>query len=377
MRPSQSPTLLSLLAVILSSTHSTHATPYQKPAPRALNLEETLQRRQCANPCGWSGQLCCESSQSCFTNSLGQAECGSSSSGSGSGVQQDNVNNDNGQWQMFTTTYTTGYQTTVTSTGSTLVGGAATPAVQQVAPSVTSIPCNTEMGESPCGSCCCAAAQMCVTPGTCGVSGANDFSSSYLLSVMSTASNSAFIRPTSQAVTSVTGSPTMTTAFQTPAPTGSTAPGTAGMAATTTNNGLSGGAIAGIVIGVLLAILLLLCICACFCFKSIWDGFLALLGLGRRKKRRTVVEERFESSHRRSGGAGAGRRWFGVGPARVERVEKKKESGIGGWTAVGATLAALAVFLGLKRRRDRRDEKSDVSYSSGSYTYSSDYSASE
>ena len=42
---------------------------------------------------------------------------------------------------------------------------------------------------------------------------------------------------------------------------------------------------------------------------------------------------------------------------------------------VGAGLAGLAILLGLKRRRDRKDEKS--SYTGSSYTYSDYTSESE
>jgi glycine/D-amino acid oxidase-like deaminating enzyme len=67
------------------------------------------------------------------------------------------------------------------------------------------------------------------------------------------------------------------------------------------------------------------------------------------------------------------RRWFGTyGPARPPRQEKRS----GWWTGLltaGGFLAALAVLLGLKRRRDRREEKS--SYGSESYYTYSEYTS--
>ena len=88
---------------------------------------------------------------------------------------------------------------------------------------------------------------------------------------------SAYIRPTSFGIETITsiGSPTTTVPFLPPTTTGQAA----GMGAVATNNGLSQGAIAGIVIGVLLGILLLFLFCACCLFKGLIDGILRLIGL--------------------------------------------------------------------------------------------------
>lgn len=367
MRLSQSPpTLLSLLSIVLASTHTANAKPYPRDEIVLEAESSTLERRNCATPCGWSGQLCCGAGQSCFTDSAGQAQCGTS--GGGGSYQLSN----NGQWQLYTTTYVETDFVTRISTYSSFIGASASvvaPTLNQ-APVVTSVPCSTELNEIPCGGICCAQGQYCQWQGQCGaVAGGNgDFSSAYLSSIMNT--GSAFIRPTSNAVQTVTstGSATTTVPFSTPT---TTSGGSAsGMQATTSNNGLSGGAIAGIVIGVILGIALLLLLCACFCFKGLADGVLGLLGLGprRRKTETTFIEER----HSTHGGAGP-RHWWRTGPSRVDRP-KKSSGGLGGFAAVAAGLTGLAIALGLKRRRDRRDKSS---YGSGSsYSYS-DYTTSE
>lgn len=363
MRLSQPPTLLSLLAFVLSSTHSTQAKPFQ----RENSLSDgSLVERQVRYACGY-GSLTCDTAAACYTDANGQAQC--STSGIGGGTQQNNANN--GQWQLYTTTYTTNKLTTVTSTYSLQVS----PTAQVAAGGA----CDTSLGETFCGpnpnnggTLCCASGQQCLHQGQCGSlgAGAGDVSSAYLFSA--TATGTAFVRPTSattQTVTS-TGSATTTVAFETPSPTGSSGGTAAGMQSTTSNNGLSGGAIAGIVIGTLLAIFFLLLLCGCLCFKGVLDSFLALLGLGPKRRRResTYIEERH--SHHASGGGGGGRTWFGTRPARP--IREKKSSGVGGFGAVAGGLTALAVLLGLKRKMEKRDK---ISYTTGSSMYYSDYTS--
>ena len=95
------------------------------------------------------------------------------------------------------------------------------------------------------------------------------------------------------------------------------------------HHGLSGGAIAGIVIGVLIALLILGLICFYCCIKGLLDGCLALFGLGGRRRRRTEVEEYERRTHHSSGGGG-GRTWYGASkPSRVERRERRRDSGWG------------------------------------------------
>lgn len=367
MRLSQSPpTLLSLLSIILSSTHTANAKPYPRDELVLEADSNTFDKRSCATPCGWSGQLCCQAGQSCFTDSAGQAQCGTNGGG---GTPQVNQQVNNGQWQLYTTTYVETDLVTRTSIYSSLIGASPTvvaPTLNQ-APVATGVACSTELNEIPCGGICCAQGQYCQWQGQCGaVAGGNGgFSSVYLSSVMNT--GSAFIRPTSNGVATVTNTGSVTTTVPFSTPTAASGGSTSGMQSTTSNNGLTGGAIAGIVIGVLLGIALLLLLCACFCFKGLADGVRRLLGIGpkRRRTESTYVEER----HSTHGGGGGNRRWFGAGPSRVDRP-KKSSGGFGGFTAVAAGLTGLAIALGLKRRIDRRDKSS---YGSGSSFSYSDY----
>ncbi|KAL8838048.1 MAG: hypothetical protein Q9170_002284 [Blastenia crenularia] len=348
---SSPPTLLSLLATILTLTHTSQAKPYLR------ELHFGLEERTCANPCGSESQFCCQVSETCVTSGWPPiAQCVSGSTGSSSAPQaQANVN---GQYQLVTTTWTETDLVLRTSTYSVPIG-APTPTTQQ-ATVATPLSCSAQLGESPCNS---------ISTG--GVSG--DVSSFYYSSVTAAASGTAFVRPTSNTVQTVTstGSATTTVPFVSASATQGGA--TAGMTATTSNNGLSAGAIAGIVIGVLFGILILLFICAACCFKGLLDGILAFFGLGprRRKQETTYIEERHSHHTGAAAGASGGRTWFGAsGPSRVDRP--KKDSGLGGFTAVAAGLGTLAVLLGLKRRRDRREKDSYGTASSYSY---SDYTS--
>jgi hypothetical protein len=139
---------------------------------------------------------------------------------------------------------------------------------------------------------------------------------------------------------------------------------------------LSGGAIAGIVIGTIAGVILLLLFCFCCILKAGFDGLLAIFGLGNRRNRRSrerveVVEERYS----RHGSGTASRRdthtgWVGAGgrPARVTETRKKQSSGFGGLGAVGAGLLGLAVILGLKRNRDRKEMVERTEVNSSYYT---------
>ena len=369
MHLSQPPTLLSLLFTILSTTHTINARPN---APREL-LESQyhyLSERGCAGTvCGWNGQLCCTGGQLCTTNAQNQAECVSgSSSPQQANVQQANAN---GQWQYFVTTFVESELTTITSTYSSVLNAASTAAA---APAISGISCDTSMHESPCGTECCAVGQYCAYAGQCQASNDQGGSSTYGASFTATVAPStatAFIRPISSAATTITstGSATTTVPFGTPTSTASSAPG---MAATSSNNGLSGGAIAGIVIGVIAGIILLLALCACFCAKGIIDGILDFFGLrSRRRREETYIEER--RTHHANGG---GRTWYGgrINPSRVDRP-KKKSNGIGGLGWVAGLLAALALCLGLQRKRQERREKTE--YTGSSYSYSDYTSESE
>ena len=169
-----------------------------------------------------------------------------------------------------------------------------------------------------------------------------------------------------------TGTPTTTVAFETPVATGAEVGLTESEGGG--GGGLSGGAIAGIVIGTLLGLALLGLLCFYCCIRGLFAAFLALFGIGKKKQRRTEVEEYERYSHHGSGrhsGAGAaaagGRTWYGAAarPSRPERKDDSKKKLLG----VGAGLAGLWAVLGLKRRHDRRHD--DEKYSE--YSYSSDY----
>ncbi|KAL8826401.1 MAG: hypothetical protein Q9191_003828 [Dirinaria sp. TL-2023a] len=363
MRPPHPPTLLSLLTIILSSTHITHAIPFHQ--DQFAEDNSTLVERTCAYPCGYIG-ICCGGPGECYTDTNNQAQCGSSSSGSGNSQVAAGAAS-KGQWQLYTTTYVETDLVTRTSTYSSLL---------QAATGQTTLNCQTDIGETPCGTFCCASGQFCQYQGQCVASGGNGVSSSYLASVQATAAGSPYFRPTTASTATVTstGSVTTTVPYGTPSPTASSGGSAAGAQSTTSNNGLSGGQIAGIVIGVLLGILLLLIICGCLCFKGALDTILAFFGLGpRRRRREEIIEERYSHHHSGTAGGGGGRRWFGQGPARPQR--EKQSGAFSGWATVAGGLTALALLLGLKRRRDRRDKQSEVSYSS--YTYSDYTSPSE
>ncbi|KAI9804328.1 MAG: hypothetical protein M1833_007135 [Piccolia ochrophora] len=367
VRLSQNPTtLLSLLSVILSSTHKSYANPYPRHIPFAEVLgSHVLSPRQCMNPCGYSGQLCCTSDQTCITDAAGQAQCGSGGGGGGGNVNIQGGaaqgGGDSGQWQYYTTTFVETDLITRVSTWSSYMGAATVLATQTstYAPAMTGNGCNI-----PCGTICCAQGQSCAKAGQCVASGG--YYSSYYNSYTS---YSAPLRPTSGAAGTATAesAPTTTLAFGTPL---GTATAVYGAGATTTNRGLSGGAIAGIVIGVIAGILFLLFICLTVC---VGKGIGAIFGGRRRTKR----EETYVHEHHSGGGGGGSRPWYGAAsqrPSRIETTNRKKKGMFGGFAPVAAGLGGLALALGLKRRHDRKKQSSYGSNSS--YSSYSDYTSS-
>ncbi|MCJ1252560.1 hypothetical protein MMC24_000366 [Lignoscripta atroalba] len=377
MRLSQAPpTLLSLLAVLLTSTHRTHATPYPKDDILIQSQNSSLELRQCSNPCGYQSQFCCAADQTCYTDAANVASCGS---GGGAALIQTatvQANNLNGQWQYFTSTYVRTDLVTVVTTYSSFVGYATPAPTQQTvvvtsfatvqAPVVTGVPCNVALNEVSCGSICCASGQFCQELGKCAAYGGSSAGEIIYYTPATTSAASAFIRPTSNTVaTVISTAATTTVAFQAPVATDGSAVTGMQVAA---NNGLSAGAIAGIVIGVIAGLLLLLLLCAFCCFKGILDGI-----LGRNKRRRVTEETYIEERHSHHGGGAAagGRTWYG---GRKPARPPKKTGGVGGAGAVAAGLATLAVVLGLKRRRDKKRAKTE--YTGSSYSYSDYTSAS-
>ncbi|KPI35007.1 uncharacterized protein AB675_11954 [Cyphellophora attinorum] len=327
--------------------------------PNELRSLEDLQdlHKRCNNPCGSGGWLCCPDDTTCYTDSEDKAQCASGG--------------------YITSTYVLTNLQTVTTT---IAIGAAQ----------TGSSCKWSIGETSCGSTCCNSQEFCASQenSICQDNGAG--SSGYyssLRTVTTIITNTAAVGtasqpflPTSNTVVTVTATGTageLTTTRGFIAPTSTIISESSGGG----GGGLSGGAIAGIVIGVLAAIIILILICLCCCAKGILDTILGIFGLGDRKRRRTEEVEVYESRHHhgsrrgRSASAAGRRTWFGTKPRRsTSVVEEKKSSGWGRAVGVTAGLAGLAAFLGLKRRRDRKDHKSEVSYGS---SYYSDYTSSE
>ena len=360
MRPIQ---ILALFAVLLTAIARPKISAEEERQKELLDTRfHYLSERWCANPCGQGG-LCCGTSQTCITSAQGSPQCSD-----GGGGQQQNVQN--GQWQFFTSTFvsTDTELVTMVTTYSSYIAAQTTAAAP---PAISAITCTLAMGETPCGTICCATGQQCAYLGQCIASNNQDESSSVYV-VQSTATaivNTAPIRPTSVVATTVTstGSVTTTLHYLTPSAAATSAPA---MNATTSNNGLSGGAIAGIVIGVLVGLFIFFLICAILCCRGIIDAILDFFGLRNRRRKETIIEERYSHHSGGGGGGGGGRTWYGAArPSRIER--EKKSSGIGGWAAVAGGLGTLAILLGLKRRKDRRRDDRTQS-SSYSYSYDSE-----
>lgn len=344
--------LFLLVAAIL--TRPISATPLQleDQASSLENLQDVEKR--CSNPCGYYGQLCCESDQACYTDSYNQAACG--------------IGSDSGQTAGQLVAYSTStYVLTDESTYTTTFYSTMEPVVTQ--PSCA-VPC----GDGP----CCQSDQYCNSNWQCMAIGGSSvpYSSLYTVTTYLTSTAGATagtpLRPTSSTITTVTytGSATTTQPYETPV-------GTSGIilgaSASSSGGGLSGGAIAGIVIGVILGIILLLLICLCCCAVEVLEGFLGIFGLGPHARRRTEETEVYEERRHSSGGGG--RTWFGASrPSRRTEVVEKKGGGWGGLAGVAAGLGALAVWLKIKRDREHKDEKSGTGY--GSSYYSSEYTSS-
>ena len=361
-------TLLYLITLISHTTQPVAAAVV--PSEEALQqyYNTTLLEKRCSSPCGYYGQLCCQSDEYCYTDANNEAQCGQKSESTVyQSVQQSTTAN--GQWSVYTTTYVQTDFQTVTTTYSSFY-----PVTTQ-APST--MKCSYSNGETSCGNCCCQSGQICAAYGQC-VAG----SSNYLQTVtVTTGTPIVPLRPTSGTILTITesgtlsGTITTTQTFLPAASTGSSGTIIAGHTVTT-SHGLSGGAIAGIVIGVIVGLILLFLLCACLCVKSLWDGLLSILGIRNRRRRTTETEYIEERRSRRHGG------WFGAGPGRgsrtdvvVEEKDRRSGGGFGGIAAVGAALGGLALLLGLKRRRDRRREEDKSSVSYDSY-YSSEYTSS-
>ncbi|ORY09614.1 hypothetical protein BCR34DRAFT_487023 [Clohesyomyces aquaticus] len=351
MRFFQAPSAVLSIIALLALVPSALAKPYPVHVEEFRELHNASQlepRQQCAGtPCGYGGWLCCPSGSACYIDAANQAQCGAPS-----------VTAAGGSWQYYTSTWVeTGYVTR-TSVYSTYVGATA-----------QATPTDCGVSRQPCGGSCCDGGYWCKGGTQCvliagGTSGG----------IVGTLTPSAPLRPTSSGliIVTATGTPTATIPFETPIATGVN--GTMVPVAGGGGGGLSGGAIAGIVIGVILGILLLLLICLFCCARALFDTVMAIFGLGK-KRRHTHEETYIEEHHHSSGGGGGGRRWYGQGPSRPSRKEKKS-SGLGGALGVGALLGGLGLALGLKRKHDRKHDDKSTTVSGSTGYYSSEYTSS-
>jgi hypothetical protein len=120
------------------------------------------------------------------------------------------------------------------------------------------------------------------------------------------------------------------------------------------------------VVGVLAGIIILLLIC-CFCvLKASVDTVLGLFGLGKRKERVTVTEDRYSRHSGRQQHTG----WFSGGGRTEKRTSNTKERGILAVIALG--LAGLWAALSFKRKNKPKPPPSYASYGTYSDTYSGD-----
>lgn len=346
--------MISWVIVLLNLATIVFATPLSTEEVEGSQLEQ----RGCSNPCGYYSQLCCNTGETCSTTDNGQAKCVSGSSGG----------SNDGSWEYYTTTYvvTETDKSTITSVWSSRA---------HAATGSSSGTCRIDLGEIKCGSTCCDAAQEC-SDGECVA----ESSSAAVTATGATGEATPGVRGTSSGASTVTetSAPTTTEGFT--APVGTNGADLIGAkAAEDKGGGLSGGAIAGIVIGTIAGVILLLLLCGCLCFKSALDGLLAALGIKKRRKNETTyVEERYShhSGSRPRPRPSGGRTWFGAKPPATtdSELSEKKKSKWSGWGTVAIVLGALALCLGLKRRRDQDhdDDRSSYTYPS-SYYYSDTY----
>ena len=315
-------------------------------ADSELASNDTGVEKRCENPCGFYHQVCCEAGEKCVTNDNGQAVCSGGSGGGGGGG--------GGTWKVFTTTIvaTETDLSTITSTWSSFVA-------DETGSAGGSGKCDSELGESVCGNTCCGAAYVCHKD-QCIVGSS---------SIWATATATPPVRGTSDST--VTQTATTTRGFDAPVGTD----GAPLLGANAPSHGLSGGAIAGIVVGVIAGVFLLFLVCACLCCRGVIEALAACLGLGKRKRKDTYVDEHgHHHAHYAHGGRPEGRTWFGARPHAHDSGEKKSKWG--GWATVGIILGALALCLGLKRRQHHDEKSTEYTYPSSYYTYSDYTSAS-
>ncbi|KAL2255066.1 hypothetical protein VTK26DRAFT_4203 [Humicola hyalothermophila] len=344
----QPPTLSMQRSALVWLSLAALSTAYPFPIPKndliAAGYGYLLPREQCAQYCGYNGQYCCEAGSVCYTSD-GIAGCSATAGGG---------------YVWYTTTWTE--TRTYTRTYNSFIPAATgEPGVDCVPPPGS--------GQIACGKICCANWQYCAYPGQCmaniggGADGGGEVIPTTIVTdgVTITTQYSAPYRVTSGTATATLTDPGATDTA------GAVSPG-----GTDEGGGLSGGAIAGIVVGTVAGVGLLLLICACCVVRGLWHGLLAVLGFGGKKD---DDSSRYTHSRRDHHGS-----WYGGRPSTVApaRKEKKRSSGAG-LLGLGAALGTLALLLGLRREKNKKDEKrrpprsrSDVSssYLSESYTAS-------
>jgi hypothetical protein len=352
------PSSLLCLLTILTSSYVAKAAIL----PFGLRSVHALVERQCARPCGYYGQVCCGPNESCFTDSKNQAQCGPNGAPA-------NVAANQADWQYYTTTYVETDRRTITTTFSSYFPVATQ---NQAFTTVVAGPtgqCKYSMGEVPCDAICCSSGQYCKAETNECIAVDGDSSAYYSSQFSFTQVASVAVRPTSNTILTVTSTGAATTTVPFSAPIATDGSSLIGAQATTQSSSLSPGAIAGIVIGVIIGIILLTLICLCCCARGLLNGILGIFG-GGKKTRRTEKTTYINQRHSHHGSRAGGRTWFGSRPARVDRTEPKKKSGLGDLVKVGAGLGVLGTMLGIKRKRDRRHEEksnSDYSYYDSSY----------
>ena len=106
--------LLYLIAITCSSSLASAAVLiHEGYSPRAEN--NLLVERQCANPCGFYGQVCCGPNEACYTDANNQATCGPAAGGVTPAAASQ------GNWQYYTTTYVETDLNTITTTFSSFL----------------------------------------------------------------------------------------------------------------------------------------------------------------------------------------------------------------------------------------------------------------
>jgi hypothetical protein len=314
--------------------HLTSANPYPRDELRDAGFGY-LMDRACDSYCGSENQYCCSAGQTCATLS-NTAIC------------------TGGSYTFYTSTWTVTY----TSTWSSYIPGATTPA-SSGSDGEDCVP-PSGSGQIACGPICCASWQYCSDSikGQCMANaGAGTWTTGTTVGVTVTTAFSAPYRETGAATTG-TATTTTTTGTAAGAGAGATSTGTSTSEpdTTTTSSQLSGGAIAGIVVGTIAGVILLLLFCVCCIIRGAWHTVLALFGLGKKDKRKSERTEIIEEHYARHSGRPSHRTWFSGGSGRpstvaTSRKEKKKNSGAGWLAAAGG---AALLFLGLRRDNKRR-----------------------